>query len=204
MTDNQLIVPSADALAELRDEAEAIIVSDALGEAAAGHLFARCDDALKDIEAKRKEKTAPLNKIVDEINAYAKRLSAPFGEVKDALDAKLSAYRSSEEIRMAEARRNQLSANAKFEAERDMDKALELHAQSQEIAKEVPKTVAVEGGSLRFRDDLIIDEVDMAQLPERYVIRTPDRKLIEADIKNSCDVRGVKYHYEKRPIRYRS
>jgi hypothetical protein len=199
---NELIVSVPDGLIE---QANAIVVSDAASEKAAADIFASCDRTLKEIEARRKEKVAPLNEIVKEINATAKRLSEPFASAKDTVGRRISEWRSSEAIREAEELRRSAAHNAAKLAEMgELEKAQGMAECANDLSAIVPKTVATEDGSLRFRTVIVIDSIDMAALPERYVIRTADEKLIKQDLsKGNASVPGVVWREVRTPINYR-
>lgn len=97
--------------------------------------LARADDALvamalrrKELEAKRKFFTAPLNEHVKAINVWFKRLTDPLEEADKALRLKVVEYRRAEQERVNEEKRKAAqeaakAAQAAQEAERAADRA---------------------------------------------------------------------------------
>ncbi|MCK9601367.1 MAG: hypothetical protein M0R06_20165 [Sphaerochaeta sp.] len=206
MTDETQITVADDAKDYL-DKAGDFQIIDADTERAAMELYAKCDTVVKDIEAKRKAKTAPLNDIVKEINAAAKVVSAPFVEAMTSLKKKASDWRTSEAVMEAESERRRLEKEAFHRANNDdLDGALEANDKALAIAEEVPKTVKTDEGTIRYRTDYVIDGVDMEELHERFVIvtKTANEKEIKACLKAGEDIKGVKFHVERTPINYRN
>ncbi|MCK9601137.1 MAG: hypothetical protein M0R06_19005 [Sphaerochaeta sp.] len=204
MTDETQITVADDAKDYL-DKADGFEITDAETERAAMELYAKCDGVVKDIEAKRKAKTAPLNDIVKEINAAAKVVSAPFVEAMTSLKRKASDWRTSEAVMEAESERRRLEKEAFHRANNDdLDGACEANEKALAIAEEVPKTVKTDDGTIRYRTDYVIDEIDLNQLHDRFVVKTANEKEIKACLKAGEDIKGVKFHVERTPINYRS
>ena len=204
MTDETQITVADDAKDYL-DKAGDFQIIDADTERAAMELYAKCDTVVKDIEAKRKAKTAPLNDIVKEINAAAKVVSAPFVEAMTSLKKKASDWRTSEAVMEAESERRRLEKEAFHRANNDdLDGALEANDKALAIAEEVPKTVKTDEGTIRYRTDYVIDEIDLNQLHDRFVVKTANEKEIKACLKAGEEITGVKFHVERTPINYRN
>jgi hypothetical protein len=143
--------------------------------------------------------------MVKQINAFAKEKSAPFVEVITSLKRKASDYRTSEEVRAKEMQRNRLEAEAKSLANQgDMEGAVIVHKASEQVAEEVSKTVTTDDATVRFRTDYVIDSVDLATLPDFYVIRTANNTAIKSALRDGVEVQGVKFHIERTPIVYQN
>ena len=206
MTDDTQITVADDAKDYL-DKAGDFQIIDAETEKAAMELYAKCDNVVKDIEAKRKAKGAPFRERVEEINAQAKAYSAPFVEAMTSLKRKASDWRTSEAVMEAESERRRLEKEAFHRASSDdLDGACEANEKALAIAEEVPKTVKTDEGTIRYRTDYVIDEVNIEELHDRFVIvtRTANEKEIKACLKAGEEIQGVKFHVERTPINYRS
>jgi hypothetical protein len=154
---------------------KSMVVNDTATERDAAFLFAKIDGAIKKIEEKRKELTAPLNQEVKAYNAKAKTIAEPFETAKAYLTQKMSDYRTSQAVILAEAQRKQAerqATNAMLSGDRET--MLDKLAVVDEIAAEVPKTMKIDEATVQFRTEIVIDDVDITKLDRRYIIETAD------------------------------
>lgn len=184
-------------------------ITNTLGERAVAKLFVEAELTIRDIEAGRKELTVPLNEALKKINTTAKEQSLPMIEIKEELQKKLSDYRLLPEVQEKLARRRTLERES-YQAEKagDEDGMRLTGTAIAELNNEVPKSVTVQvpnpkGGlstmDVRFRETLILDEIDEEELDDRYFSWTVNEKAIKDDIKLVGTVTGVKHSYEAKP-----
>jgi hypothetical protein len=69
-------------------------IRDSSTQAGALNIRETAKDAIKKIEDKRKVYTVPLNKILDAINASARKIAQPFKDALDIIDQKLKVYQN--------------------------------------------------------------------------------------------------------------
>ena len=130
------IIPSVDSetqeiaakAEELREGVGALTLEGPQDLALADNLLVKMAMRRKELEAKRKFFTAPLNDHVKAINAWFKRLTDPLEEADKALRVKVVEYRRAEQERVNEEKRKAAqeaakAAQAAQEAERAADRA---------------------------------------------------------------------------------
>lgn len=181
---------------------EAVTTPD--GERELAGVLCFMQDALDRVEEKRTAFTQPANKAIKEYNAKAKEAAEPFLKAKEAISSLLGQYRASEAF--------QSLLNERRKAEQDFQQAVmdedmdRMKATNDELEKALvlaPKSVQTQTGKvIRYRSDIVLDEVDESRLPERYFARIPDTKAINDDLKNGIGVEGVRYHIRFKPAVY--
>ena len=164
-------------------------------------VLSEAESALRRIEAERLERARPLHAVLDDYSAAAKSLAAPYKEIKAAAESVLGAYRLTPEVQQKLATRKKLERDF-HQAEKDCElTVMEIAGDYlKRSLAEIPKSVpASEGMVVRFREKLVIDEIDPQLLDERYMIKVADEKLIKKDYELLGAVNGVKFHVEMKP-----
>lgn len=173
-------------------------VDDKTSEALAASAFAQFEKAIRSVENQRLEKTRPLNDVVADYIAAAKSLKQPLEEERDRVGALLEAYRLSPAVQTALAEVRNLKKDFR-EAEKTGDvTALELIG-SKISEAEVPVSIAVDGGSVRFRNGIELLEIDETLLDSRYYKSVIDEKKIKEDLDLLGDVKGVTFRFTYKP-----
>ena len=160
-------------------------------------IFASATAEIRTIESHRKEKTAPLRKVIDDYITAEKSMKAEHEAVVEKCRTALSGWRCRPEIGEHYARLSLLEKKYRT-AEQEADvKGMELiSGHLAELKSDCPRSLPVEGGSIRFRENLIIDEIDLEVLEPSLTYVAADEKAVKKRIAEVGACNGVKFHYE--------
>lgn len=176
-------------------------IDDRFSEELAAKDYARVEEALRSLEAQRKEKTRDLIDAKKLIDDGAKSLATPLEEIKSSLSSVLEAYRLTPTVQeaLAKYRRWELAwKQAQKDGDVDTLNALSLAAKDFEVKASIP----VEGGRVQFREGIEIIEIDESKLSATFFKKIPDEKLIKEhiDLVGSCQ--GVTFRRTCKPVYY--
>jgi signal recognition particle subunit SEC65 len=140
---------------ELKTEEDAFAATD---------LILKVRQAFKEVDAKRKERTAPANETIRLINSDYKNILTPLKKIEDELKEKIEEY-----------------GNKKIDA--DLKHLEKMRKTTKDKSLMMPiglSTIPSALGEIRFRKGYSIKVIDEKKVPKKYF--TIDTKLIEKDI----------------------
>jgi len=129
----------------LRERAESLVVSDAVGIGSANALFKECQETLADIRRIKDAILEPHEAMIEAVKGLAKNVSTPIDEAKTRINAKVATFKAEQERILREAeeaerkrqaeelRKQEEAARARLAAERELQEA--EAARLAEIAK---------------------------------------------------------------------
>lgn len=172
-------------------------ITDNSSLAEVAEAFAEATQSARRLESSRKNLTVSITESLRKINQTTKDLKGPHQQVIDATEKALSDWRISPEVQTHYAELRQLERKLHAAQTEGDEKAMELvGTHLNELTAELPKSLPVSNGSIRFRENLIIDEVDMLTVDPSLTLVVPDKKAIEARIEAIGAAEGVRFHYE--------
>lgn len=191
----QTIQESSNNLVETADEQ---IVTSQVQADIANNILKSIASGLKQIEAKRKSFTAPLNQSLKEINATFKKVVEPINTAKQGLTSRLMAWRTQEQARIRE---EQEKARKEEERRRKIQEAhaAKGHNVKEEITpvdKPVPFGITdTTKTQLRWTFEVEIE----AKVPREYLaVNNPAiTKAVRAGVR---DIPGVKIYQKETPV----
>jgi hypothetical protein len=194
-------------IARLGEEASGLVavardvakIVDAGGESEAAGFLKGLKVRREIAEAARLKLVKPLNDHVKMINYEFKKVTAPIDEADAMVRRGMTAYRSSQTFKDAEARRYEIEDRARV-AIRAGDTATladlsEAHAEASIAA---PRKVVTDTGETRFRKVWRFEIADLEALPAGYWM--PDEKKIKTAVDAGVPVAGVNAWTEDVPI----
>lgn len=203
-----------DVILQLRTEVQqfvhhTIVINTAEQFTDAGEKLKRVKSALKQIEDKRTEYTAPLNKTVKAINEDAKAASAPWLAAESGIKRAMIEYQNEQDrIRQEEQRkadeaarkeRERIEAQAKRAAEAGKtDKAEALEERAATVVAPVIQREAPKVAGINMRDVWKFEITDPNAVPREYLVidESKIRKVVGA-LKADANIPGVRVYSEK-------
>ncbi len=164
----------------------------------ANTILVAINNGLKNIEAKRKSFTSPLNQSLKEINATFKNLVAPIELAKSALSKRLMDWRTAEQKRIRE---EQEKAQREEERRRKIQgaHAAKGHKVSEEITPvEKPVPFAMKD-TTKTRTIWAHEIIDENIIPRRY-LSVNTSAITKAVREGVRDIPGVKIFQKEIPI----
>lgn len=168
-------------------------------EARASEFMAQVRERWNILERARKEKTAPLNKVIDWINdgfgQYLKPLKQAENDVKDAIVT----WRNSDAFKAAEAKRLAIEDEARKAMRAGDTVALADLAEAHHgISAEAPRSVETMSGKTHFRTSYEWTLKDEKKVPNQYWCL--DEKKINAAVKAGVSIPGIEVTEVQKPI----
>lgn len=190
-------------ISELVSRAEELEIADESTLACGVEIQSQISFALKSAETQRTEWTGPINKSLDSINGFFKKLVAPLKEAKESTNKKVMDYRQEQQ---------RIAAVAAEKARKEVEAANRQAAlEAEKTGKPAPVPIPVviptaptsnvktDSGSMSFRKDWKHLVVDPAQVPREYLV--VDDKLIRSAIADGIrKIPGVNIFQVETPI----
>jgi len=167
---------------------DALVIKDQIGLNEATKIRSGIKDVAKQIDAKKKEITAPLNTALKNVRALFAPVETACEEASRAVDRKVIVY--SQEV---EKTRQEEETRLAARVEKGTLK-VETAAKKMEALPEAQRHVETDRGSMTIRKIRKTRIVDLALLPREYLV--PDEVLIRKDALAGKVIPGVEVYEE--------
>jgi hypothetical protein len=157
--------------------------------------------AREDAEKARKEEKRPFADAGARIDADFKELQSTVLAAEKSIKDRLTAFEEAEEARHEEERKKE-ERNRKARQDRENKKAEEQNRRAKAIAPTPPPMPPPSGArgqmsKASVRMEWKYDITSEAELPDEYLTKTPNRKLIKAHVEAGVAIPGVRAWQEK-------
>lgn len=189
---------------ERAKQVEALVIMNAEQEKGILDFLAEVKTNYKKFDDARKFFTAPLNQQVDAINAKFMPFLKNLKDIEANLKLKVSAWRTSEEVRRIENERKMLESQARSAvAEGNVEQLQQLQPQHEALVNQAPKRVETENGSVTFREKYVWTVEDITKVPSGFTKVVIDDERLDEVVKNTkglMPIPGIKIEVQKIPI----